>query len=427
MRDHSNHIEVTREEAIQLLLSACQFKPECETVPTTDAVGRVLGADAVAQLDMPNCLTCRMDSVAVHFDDFENGMPDTSNWVRGKDWEFANTGVGMPEGFDTAITVEHVTFSDNDTKVIFDTIPAARFSGTTQPGSKMHKGDLLVPAGTVITPLLAAHILSGNNTEVSVVKKPRVTFIPTGNELVAATGKDINGGQIPRGKNIETNSIMICAKIREWGGEPLCPGIIKDDPAEIEHTLKEAAAVSDIIVLNAGTSKGHDDWSIEVVEKIGRVLYHQTTHGPGHHSWCGLIGNVPVIGISGPPGGASFTSDFYLHPAVMKYLGQETLLPRLKVRLGGDLPAKKFAPAGAKVAADATPPKQGVFYSVKILKLELADDGVLEALPFEARHWPAPAEAEAGAAYYLMQSGYGIDPPKKGDWIEVELRPDFLG
>ena len=429
MRDHSSHIELNREEAIRTLLDTCQFSPEYETVPIGEAVGRVLAKDALAQLDMPNCLTCRMDSVAVHWADFEHGMPDTTGWKQGKDWEFANTGVGMPEGFDTAITVEHVLFSDNDTIIGFDALPSKKYAGTAPRGSKMKKGDLLVAAGTVITPLLAAHILSGNNTEVTVVRKPRVTFIPTGNELVKATGKSAlppSDSPIPRGKNIETNSVMICSKIQAWGGEPISHGILPDDPAAIEEALKEAAACSDIIVLNAGTSKGNDDWSIEVVEKIGKVYYHQTNHGPGHHSWFAVVNNAPVIGISGPPGGASFTTDFYVYPAIMKYLGQTNRLPRLRVRLGADLTAKQFKPKDVKPAGETRPVRDGEFYSVRLLKLSLADDGVLEAFPFDCRHWPAPSEAETGAAYYLMRTGFDVESPKKGEWIEVELRPDYL-
>ena len=429
MRDHSSHIELSREEAIRTLLDVCQFSPEHEIVPIEEAIGRVLAEDIHAQLDMPNCLTCMMDSVAVHWSDFEDGMPDTTKWIQGKDWEFANTGVGMPEGFDTAITVEHVLLSDSDTTSAFDALPSRQYAGTIPPGSKMKKGDLLVATGTVITPLLAAHILSGNNTEVSVIKKPRVTFIPTGNELVNAPGRtDVLSGEspIPRGKNIETNSVMICSKIRAWGAEPLCHDILPDEPAAIEKALKDTAACSDIIVLNAGTSKGNDDWSIEVVERIGKVYYHQTTHGPGHHSWCAVVDDVPVIGISGPPGGASFTTDFYVYPAVMKYLGQTERLPRLRVRLGSDLPAKQFKPKTAKPAGETRPVRDGEFYSVRLLKLSLADDGVLEAFPFECRHWPAPAEAETGAAYYLMRTGFDVESPKKGDWIEVELRPDYL-
>ena len=433
MRDHSHHIEVDRATAIRTLLDNCRFQPESETVPVSGSFGRVLAEDVFAQLDMPNCLTCMMDSVAVRWSEFENGMPDTSEWVKGRDWEFANTGVGMPEGFDTAVTVEHVIFSENDTKIRFDAMPSKKFAGTRARGSRMKKGDLLAAKGTVVTPRIAAHIMGGNILTVEVVRKPRVAFIPTGNELTAANGRmqpeaadGTDSGPIPRGMNIETNSVMMDGKIRQWGGEPVLFAIIRDEPDAIEKALREAASVSDIIVLNAGTSKGSDDWSIEVVEKIGKVFYHQITHGPGHHSWFAVIGGIPVIGISGPPSGASFTADFYVRPAIMKYLGLPELTPGLKVRLGSDLPPKKFRPKTDKPAGETTPVKGGVFFSVRMLRLALADDGVLEAFPLPDTHWSDASQSESAAAYYLLRTAEGLDTPKKGDWIEVDLRPDYL-
>lgn len=101
MRDHSHHIELTREAAVagmlRLIDEADAFKPRVEQVSVADSIGRVLARDAVAQVDVPDCLTCNMDSVAVHWSAFEGLAPgqllDTSAWVRGVDWEFANTGV----------------------------------------------------------------------------------------------------------------------------------------------------------------------------------------------------------------------------------------------------------------------------------------------------------------------------------------------
>lgn len=207
MRDHSKHIEISREEAVERLLASCDFHPARETVALGEAFGRVLASDATAQLDMPNCLTCRMDSVAVHWDDFADGMPDTSSWQRGREWEFANTGIGMPEGFDTAIVIEHVAVSDDGEHVTFSATPSARFAGTSPAGSRMKKGDVLVPANTVLTPLLVSHIAAGGNVSVDVIVRPRVMFIPTGNELVPV------GSVLPRGKNIESNSLLVKGKI----------------------------------------------------------------------------------------------------------------------------------------------------------------------------------------------------------------------
>lgn len=420
MRDHSKHIQLNRWEATEAALSHCSFSPESETVAVSEAIGRVLAVDAVAQQDMPNSLTCRMDSVAVRWDDFACGMPDTSCWKRGRDWEFANTGVGMPEGFDTAIVVEHVIFSEDDTRVEFDALPSERFAGTMPIGARMKQGDVLVPANTVITPLLAATIASGNNTSVEVVKRPRVSFIPTGNELVSA------GGKTPLGKNIESNSLLVQAKVVQWGGEPVLFDIVPDERESIEAALRKAVACSDIVVINAGSSKGSDDFCLEVLEEMGTVLYHQTNHGPGHHSSHSIVEGVPVVGISGPPGGAAFTLDFYLYPIIARFLGQPTSLKRVRARLaepfaGKDHPTRK---AGAPLAGEQRPLEGGEFYSVRQMLVSQASDGVMEARPCGGSH-PKPLQAEGASAYYFMPSGPGAKKPQVGDFIELEYRPGF--
>ena len=421
MRDHSKHIQVDKEEAIKIILENCRFNPGTEIVSTRKACGRVLAKDACSLWDVPNVLSSRMDSVAVHWSDFENGMPDTSGWIKGKDWEFANTGVAMPEGFDTAIVVEHVIFSENDSKVAFDAMPSGQFAGTSAPGSKLKKGDMLAPAGTAVTPLIAASILGGNVTEIEVLKKPRVAFIPTGNELVNA------GGEIPAGKNIESNSCMIAAKIRQWGGEPVVYDIVPDEKEALKNALHKAAAEADIVVLNAGSSKGNDDWGIEMLEEIGTVFYHQTSHGPGHHSSFGVIGETPVIGISGPPGGAAFTTDYYLYPAMMQYLGREPHLKKIKARLTCDLnPVMKMPGKGTKGPAkgEDRPREGGKFHTVRQIVLSQAEDGVIEAHPLENIH-AKPLEAEQADAYYVMAVGSGARMFEKGDIIEAELRPEY--
>lgn len=426
MRDHSQHIQVTKDEAVEAILDACQFDPATEVVPIDQAIGRVLAADAVAQLDMPNALTCALDSIALHWSDFEGldgAVPDTSGWVRGVDWEFANTGVAMPEGFDTAIVIEHAQVSEDEQHVVIDAAPSAQFAGTRPAGGKFHAGDVLVEAGAIVTPLLAAHIASGNNAEVTVVAKPKVAFLPTGNELVPV------GGDIPKGRNIETNSLLMKGKIEQWGGEALLFPITPDDPEAIEAALRKAAAQADIVVLNAGSSKGSDDWSLEILERIGRVLYHQTNHGPGHHSSCSVLDGTPIIGISGPPGGAAFTTDFYLRPAMQKFLGFDPQPVRMQVRLAeafpkGGHPGPKGGKAegGAKPKGEARPREAGPFFGVKQMVLRMGADGVIEAFPTSSSH-PGPVEAEGASAYYGLRNGPGIEPPAAGDMITVALRP----
>lgn len=422
MRDHSHHIQMTREQAVAAMLDACEFHPRAETVPVAESYGRVLAADAVAQLDMPNSLTCAMDSVAVRWADFENGMPDTSNWERGVQWQFANTGIGMPGGFDTAIVVEHVKFNDDATKLSFDALPSKKNAGTIPAGERMHAGDVLVPAGTRIDPLLAATIASGNNSDVRVVAKPRVGFLPTGNELVPV------GEDVPRGGNIDSNSLLMKGKIEQWGGQAVLYPIVRDKPEAIREALLRAVGECDIVVLNAGSSKGSDDWNLEVVEELGRVLCHQTNHGPGHHSSFSVIDGTPIVGISGPPGGAAITVDFYLKPVMSAFLGLPTEPVQVTARLMAPFPVghgpghKGTAVVQpAHLPGEKRPKETGQFFSIRQMKLVPQEDGVMGAYPLSSPR-PRPIEAAKADAYYLLDTTLGKPAPEPGALITVELR-----
>ena len=420
MRDHSHHIELSRQQAVEGILQLCNFGPvdnRTELVSLAEAQGRVLARDVVAQTETPNVLTCCMDSIAVHWEDFAGGMPDTSAWVRGVDWQFANTGIAMPAGFDTAIVIEHVMVSEDQQRVTIDAAPSAQYAGTRPAGSTQKLGDLLASAGTVVTPDVMAQIAGGNVTAVPVVRKPRVAFIPTGNELITP------GGIVPAGRNLETNSILARGKIEQWGGQPLIFDIVPDVPERIEATVLEACALADIVVLNAGSSKGSDDWSCEQLEKLGQVVCHETNHGPGHHSSFAYVNETPIVGISGPSGGASFTMNFYLRPLMRTWLGLPAEPKPLMARLTAAFPEKKKKPEATVVAGESRPDivaPQATFYGIKFVMLAQGADGVLEATPVKGH--AGSRETWGANAYYMMPSGPGINPPAAGNLIPVELR-----
>lgn len=271
---------------------------------------------------------------------------------------------------------------------------------------------------------LAVIFLGIRSRSVPVRVKPKVAFVPTGDELVAP------GGPIQPGRNIETNSILAAAKIRGWGGVPLVFDIVPDNPELIKDAIRRACAMADIVVLNAGSSKGSADWSCEQMEELGRVICHETNHGPGHHSSFALVDGTPVVGISGPPAGASFTLNFYLRPLMMRFLGRSPEPERIPVRLAAAFPAKgghgaKTGDAAGKqqVAGEVRPSivaPGATFYGIKFLTVEALPDGTLVGTPLPGR--PGSPEAEAANAYYMLPSGPGVTPPQPGDVIWVELR-----
>ncbi len=437
MRDHSHHIELSRVDAVAQMLEASGFDQPgpllgCEMVALADAYGRVLAHDVAATTDLPNVLTCSMDSIAVHWSAFENleegTLPDTSAWVRGVDWEFANTGVAMPEGYDTAIVIEHVAVSQDEQHVEIDAAPSAQFAGTRAVGSQQRRGDVVATAGSIITPDVAAAIASAGHSSVVVVARPRVAFIPTGNELVPANlpfAQDAPDKYAGTGHVFESNSIVVKGKVEAWGGVYVPFDIVPDDYDLIKQAVEQAVQVADIVVLNAGSSKGSDDWSVEVLEEMGQVICHQTNHGPGHHSSYALVDGTPIVGISGPSGGASFTLNFYLLPLMKALLGLDPEPVRVPVRLAEGFPEKKHgAPAGGKVAGESRPreaDKPGdVFFSIRFLKVEATPEGILSATPLAGR--PGSASTQTANAFYMLPSGPGVPLPQAGDVIYVEMR-----
>ena len=321
MRDHSGYIEKTRHRATQDILDIWTFERSTETVQVTEALGRVAAKDVLSKNTLPNKLTSNMDGIAVHFDSFEAGEPDTSNWVRGVDWQFCNTGIGMPKDFDTAIPIEWVHVSEDEQHVTLDRLPESRGNATTPIGAALQEGDLLVCEGEQLTPAKLSLLNMGGHTNVRVVKRPVVAFIPTGNELVDA------GEPLPAGKNVESNAVMLCAKFEQWGAEPLRFPIIKDKWEQIEHVLEEATSKADIVVINAGSSKGSDDFTCEILQENGQMLHHMLTQGPGRHCSGAMLNDTPVIGISGPPIGAEFTVDWMVKPLIDRYLGVSEAYP----------------------------------------------------------------------------------------------------
>ena len=426
MRDHSQHIEFSRAQAVKSMVEAAAFptlgQAKTDLVPLSQAFGRVLAQDVHSKVDMPTCLTCCMDSIAVHWSDFQDGaQPDTSTWVRGIDWTFANTGIAMPEGFDTAIVIENVEVSADEQSVKLLAYPTAQFAGTRPAGEKLQRGALIHAAGTVITPDVAADLAAGNVSKVAVVAKPRVAFIPTGNELVApGLPYSPNKSYAGYGKNIETNSLLVQGKVQTWGGEYIGFDIVPDEPELISTAIKQACALADIVVLNAGSSKGSDDWSVEQMEQLGQVFYHETNHGPGHHSSFALVDGTPVVGISGPAGGASFTLDFYLLPLMQAYLCQQVKPRLVKAKLTEAFPARKGhggpkkGEARPSVVQDARE-----FFGVKPVYLEMGEDGTMLATPVAGR--PGSSEAARANALYML-SNKPEKIPAVGSIIEVELR-----
>lgn len=415
MRDHSKHICLASEEAVATMLEKIEFERRTEFVRIQDALNRVTAQDCYCQYDLPNKLSSRMDAIAVRWDDFKDGMPDVSTWKRGEQWVFANTGTAIEGDYDTCLLIEQVVLDENEQIVELLSCPKEKGDKTIPVGSRAHKGDLILPAGTLLTPVKLSALAMGGNAQVEVVAKPKVIFIPTGDELVPVDFP------LPLGKTIEANSLMIQGKLQQWGAQSYTHPILGDDWDVITAAVQAAVKEYDIVILNAGSSKGSKDFNIEILDEIGEVICHEVNHGPGHHSSYSIVEGTPVVGISGPPSGAEYTTDWYLRPLVEKYLyGNPKPALRVKAKLAEDLPVRK--PHGqAKTAPGTTKDNPGPkMFGAKRCVLVPTQDCTWELRFVERGKAPELVGEDTANAFFRFKDEHGGSPA--GTEVEVELR-----
>lgn len=302
-----------RGEMEALIARVVQPVTQTEELPFWQANGRVCAEDVFGVNTLPNRPTSRFDGIGVRWADFAAGIPDTGGWREGREYVFCNTGIAIPEGYDTVIAIEETRFEDGRLTILEK--PAAKGALVNETGSSMRQGEKLAAAGAVITPADIGLFASGGALRVSVYAKPKVAVIPTGNELVPPTG------ELPPGRNIESNSYMIAAYLEQWGCEAERWPIVEDEPEAIADAIREELAAHDAVIAIAGSSLGTKDYTVRVLAGMGRQLVPELAHGPGRKSSLTLVDGKPVLGVAGPPLGAQITCDLYLAPLVSALRG----------------------------------------------------------------------------------------------------------
>ena len=306
---------VTRVEALELLKAEWPVTPETEKVPLLQSVGRITAENLYSENALPPCRVSAFDGFAVRSADFEHGIPDTSAWKRGTEYVPADTGDDFPDEYDTVVAVEDVRFDDRGTLHFNDGFRFTKGEAVRPAGSMLKPGDLLVEKHSLITPETLAVLAIGGISFVPVIKKPRVAFLPTGSELIPA-------GLTPeRGQNIDSNSLMLSELLKSWGAEPICFPITKDDRPRLAARLDEALVMSDIVIVNGGTSKGSEDFNSHLLQERASFFRHGVKAVPGRPIGISLINGKPVLNIPGPMLAAWLAADWLIKGLLCHYYG----------------------------------------------------------------------------------------------------------
>ena len=306
---------LTRKQALDGLCRHWNPVHESELIPLQEALGRVTACDIYAEHTLPVCRVSAFDGFAVRSEDFENGLPDTSDWVRGREYVPADTGDDFPDGYDTVIAVEDVSFDAQGTLHFAENFSFVKGDAVRPAGSTVKEGELLVNAHTRITPELLAGLAVGGARLVPVIRKLKAAYIPTGTELIPA-------GTVPqRGENVEANGLLLSGMLSAWGVETICMPIVRDNPQHISDTLRQALACADLVILNGGSSRGGEDFNARLLEQGADYFSHGVKAVPGRPVGTAMINGKPVVNVPGPVMAAWLAADWLLKGLACHYYG----------------------------------------------------------------------------------------------------------
>ena len=307
-----------------------------EAVHLEAAAGRVTSGPVTALLSSPHYDSAAMDGAAVRSADTV-GATETSP-VRleiGRQAAWVDTGDPIPDEFDAVIMVEVIHQVDDLTIEVQAAVPP--YQHVRALGEDIAATELLLPGGHRLRPQDLAACAAAGLSHVDVRRRPKAVVLPTGNELVAV-GSTPGPSEI-----IESNGLMLAAMVEEWGAAADRRPPVPDDRGRIKSALADALETADVVLVNAGSSAGSEDYTAAVVEEMGELLVHGIAVRPGHPVVLGVVRDTPVIGVPGYSVSAAITCEIIVRPLVERMLG---LPPSERQSIAATISRKVSSPMG---------------------------------------------------------------------------------
>ena len=304
------------EEAKALYFDKLNIKPRFEEIVLADALGRVTFEAIFAKASSPNYNASAMDGIAVRAEDTSEATETRPLTLEpGKDFMYVNTGNQISDPYDAVIMIEDVIHKSEDKIQILQS--AYPWQHIRQIGEDIVATEMIVPSKHKIRPVDLGALISGGIEKVKVFKKPRVGILPTGTEIVE------NMADVVDGKIIDSNSWMFAGMVQDNGGEPRRYHPHKDDLDLLKAAILRGVEDNDIMLINAGSSAGTTDYTVDLIKELGEVFVHGVAMKPGKPTILGIINNKPVIGIPGYPVSAYLVFEEFVKPLIQKFMGEE--------------------------------------------------------------------------------------------------------
>lgn len=294
------------------LLKANGFSGASQVIPVYEACGRVTAQAVYAHICAPHYAASAMDGVAVNAKDTFGATETTPVTLTQEQYVVLDTGDPIPEGRDAVIMVEDIVKNGDGSITIHAS--AAPWQHIRQIGEDVCAGEMILPSHMTVSPSAIGAMIAGGVLEIPVIRKPLVGIIPTGDEIIPPC-TDPKPGDI-----LEFNGSIFSAMVRSWGAEARVYPIVPDKFEEIKAMVSRAAEECDMVILNAGSSAGREDFSVKVIRELGQVLYHGIAMKPGKPAILGCKGATPILGVPGYPVSGIIVTEELLKPLIDHWL-----------------------------------------------------------------------------------------------------------
>ena len=311
-----------------------------EELRLAQSVGRVLRHDCVSDLDLPPFDRARMDGYALRAADTEAAVLERPVRLRvigeaaaGHAFEgqvYAGeavrimTGAPVPPGADAVEKIEVIRVLDESLVEFESPVKLGQF--ITPRGVEARAGAVVVKSGERVTPAVSAALASFGCARLMVSRKPRLTLLSTGTELVAVEERP-GPSQI---RNSNTYSLAGYAETA--GAEVVSAGIVRDDFDATRQAIAEALSSSDVVMLSGGVSMGDYDLVKPALGDLGAaILVEKVAMHPGKPTVFAKLGEKIVFGLPGNPVSVAVSFHLFARPALLKMQGASVVhLPRMR-------------------------------------------------------------------------------------------------
>jgi len=312
-------------QALQQILTRLQPIAKTEVLPIRDALGRIIAEEIRSKIDVPGHTNSAMDGYAIDGAELPSqgqqafvvagtawaGRPYLGN-VKSGECIRIMTGAAMPENTDTVIMQEHVQ-KDGGNILVDNTNKLGQ--NVRQAGEDIATGEITLTRGNFISPAELGLLASVGISEVRVLKKIRIAFFSTGDELQPV------GSVLEKGQIYDSNRYTLYGMLARLGVEIIDMGVIKDKKDAIKQAFNKAALCADVVITSGGVSVGDADFVKETLESIGEVNFWKVAMKPGRPLAFGKIKDAWFFGLPGNPVSVMVTFYMFVQPALKKMMG----------------------------------------------------------------------------------------------------------